>query len=158
MDRLYKTWRNKKKTYNIKSLFCISCGQLKYKYLTEMQLKFFEVIYVSWIINWTIIRGLSQRANCTDLLLSAKLVPTFANGGCHVVSVTDLYGQILVFLDRSRYFSFQVAPRFYSRGWVDSVPDPLLLRKSGSAGNRSRTSGPVDRNSDHWTTEAAISF
>ena len=25
-----------------------------------------------------------------------------------------------------------------SRGWVDPVPDPLLLRKSGSAGNRTR--------------------
>jgi hypothetical protein len=36
---------------------------------------------------------------------------------------------------------------------VDHVPDPLLLRKSGSAGNRIRTSGSVARNSDHWTTE-----
>jgi hypothetical protein len=32
---------------------------------------------------------------------------------------------------------------------VDPVPDPLLLRKSGSAGNRTRTSGSVARNSDH---------
>jgi hypothetical protein len=38
---------------------------------------------------------------------------------------------------------FQVAPRLYSRGLVDSVPDPLLLRKSGSAGNRTQTSGSV---------------
>jgi hypothetical protein len=38
---------------------------------------------------------------------------------------------------------------------VYPVPDPLLLRKSGSVGNRTRTSGPVARNSDHWTTEAA---
>jgi hypothetical protein len=44
----------------------------------------------------------------------------------------------LGFLDRSRYFSFQVAPRLSSRGWVDPVPDSLLLRKSGSAGNRTR--------------------
>jgi hypothetical protein len=35
----------------------------------------------------------------------------------------------------------------YSRGWVDPVPDPLLLRKSSSAGNRTRTSGSVARNS-----------
>jgi hypothetical protein len=35
--------------------------------------------------------------------------------------------------------------QLYSRGWVDPVPDPLLLRKSGSAGNRTR---------DLWTTEA----
>jgi hypothetical protein len=37
---------------------------------------------------------------------------------------------------------------------VDPVSDPLLLRKSGSAGNRSRTFGSVARNSDHQTTEA----
>jgi hypothetical protein len=37
---------------------------------------------------------------------------------------------------------------------VDPVPDPLLLRKSGSVGNRTRTSGSVIRNLDHWTTEA----
>jgi hypothetical protein len=36
---------------------------------------------------------------------------------------------------------------------VDPVPDPLLLRKSGSAGNRTRTSGLAARNSDHYTTE-----
>jgi hypothetical protein len=36
------------------------------------------------------------------------------------------------------YYFFEVAPQLYSRGWVDPVPDPLLLRKSGSAGNRTR--------------------
>jgi hypothetical protein len=35
---------------------------------------------------------------------------------------------------------------------VDPVPDPLHLRNSGSAGNR--TSGSVARNSDHQTTDA----
>jgi hypothetical protein len=39
---------------------------------------------------------------------------------------------------------------------VDPVPDPLLLRKSGSANNRTWTSGSVGRNSDHWTTEAVF--
>jgi hypothetical protein len=39
---------------------------------------------------------------------------------------------------------------------VDPVPDPLVLRKSGSDGNRTRTSGSVARNSDHWTTEAVF--
>jgi hypothetical protein len=37
---------------------------------------------------------------------------------------------------------------------VEHVPDPLLLRKSGSAGNRIWTSGSVAMNSDHQTTEA----
>jgi hypothetical protein len=37
---------------------------------------------------------------------------------------------------------------------VDPVPDPLLLRKSGRAGNRTRTSASVARNSDHYTTES----
>jgi CBS-domain-containing membrane protein len=41
----------------------------------------------------------------SDRHLSAKWLPTFADKGCHVVSVTDPYGRILGFLDRSRYFS-----------------------------------------------------
>jgi hypothetical protein len=61
---------------------------------------------------------------------------TFADSGCRVVGATDPHGRIFGFLDRSRYYFFQVAPQLYSRGWVDPVPDPLLLRKSGSAGNR----------------------
>jgi hypothetical protein len=43
----------------------------------------------------------------SDLRLSAKLVPTFADRGCHVISVTDLYGRILGFEDKSRYFSIK---------------------------------------------------
>jgi hypothetical protein len=82
----------------------------------------------------------------SDRSLSAKLVPTFADRECHVVSVTDPFCRILTFLDRSRYLFFQVAPQLYSRGWVDPVPDPLLLTKSGSAENRTQTSGSVARN------------
>jgi hypothetical protein len=47
----------------------------------------------------------------SDRRLSAKLVSTFADRGYHVVRVTDPCGRILDFLDRSRYFSFQVAPQ-----------------------------------------------
>jgi hypothetical protein len=52
----------------------------------------------------------------SDRCLLAKLIPTFADRGCHVVSVTGPYGRILGFIDRSRYFFFQVAPQLYSRG------------------------------------------
>jgi hypothetical protein len=52
----------------------------------------------------------------SDRRLSAMLVPIFADRGCHVVSVTDPYGRTLGFLDRSRYFFFQVAPQLHSRG------------------------------------------
>jgi hypothetical protein len=50
----------------------------------------------------------------SDSRLSAKLVPAFAAKGCHVVNVTDLYGRILGFLNRSRHFFFQVAPQLHS--------------------------------------------
>jgi hypothetical protein len=90
-----------------------------------------------------------QSASELYRILSVKLVSTFADRGCHVVSVTDPYGHILGFLGWSCYFFFQVAPQLYSRGWVDPVPDPLLLRKSGSAGNRTRTSRSIARSSDH---------
>jgi hypothetical protein len=59
----------------------------------------------------TPLRGISPRANYTDRCLSAKLLPTFADRGCHVVIVTAPYGRILGFLERSRYFFFQVAPQ-----------------------------------------------
>jgi hypothetical protein len=59
------------------------------------------------------------------------------------------YDRNLTFLYRSRCFVFQVALQLYSRSWVDPVPDILLLRKSGSARNQTRTSGSVARNSDH---------
>jgi hypothetical protein len=38
----------------------------------------------------------------SDRRLSAKLVPSFTDRGCHVVSVAGPYGRILRFLDRSR--------------------------------------------------------
>jgi CBS-domain-containing membrane protein len=37
----------------------------------------------------------------SDRNLSVKLVSTFADRACHAVSVTDRYGRILGFLDRS---------------------------------------------------------
>jgi hypothetical protein len=43
----------------------------------------------------------------SDRRFSTKRLPTFADKGCHVVSVTDPYGRILGFLDRSRYFSIK---------------------------------------------------
>jgi hypothetical protein len=64
-----------------------------------------------------------------DRRLSAKLVPNFADRGCHVVNVTDPYGRTLVFLDRRRYFFFQVAPQLYSRGWVGPRSRPTPSQK-----------------------------
>jgi hypothetical protein len=81
---------------------------------------------------------LSPWANYTNCRLSAKLVPTFVNRGCRVVSTINSLGHIPGFLDRSRYCFFQVALQLYSRGWVNPKPDPLLLRKSCSAGNWTR--------------------
>jgi hypothetical protein len=76
----------------------------------------------------------------SDRRLSAKLVTNFVDGGCQVVRVTHTYSRILNFLDRKRYFFFQVAPQLYYRGWVDPVPDsPYFLQNLGAAGNRTRT-------------------
>jgi hypothetical protein len=77
---------------------------------------------------------LSPQANYTDRLsdrrLLAKLVPTLADRGCRVVSATIPPTVVnFGFLDRSRY-SLEIAPQLSSRGWVNPVPDPLLLRKN----------------------------
>jgi hypothetical protein len=71
----------------------------------------------------------------SDRRLSAKLVPTFADRGCQLVSVTFPYGRILRFLEQSRYSFLQVAPQLYSRGWVNPVLDLVLPRKPSSAEN-----------------------
>jgi hypothetical protein len=46
-----------------------------------------------------------------DRRLSEKLVPTFADRGFRVDGLTDPHGCILGFLDRIRYYFFQVAPQ-----------------------------------------------
>jgi hypothetical protein len=87
------------------------------------------------------LRGLSPRANYTDWATAAR-----QRSYCQLLQIEGVAwsgrmiptGRILSFPDRSRHFFFQIAPQLYSQGWVDSVPDPLLLRKSGSAGNRSQ--------------------
>jgi hypothetical protein len=45
-----------------------------------------------------------------------KIVPTFADRGCWVVSATDPPVVNLFFFYRSRYYFFQVAPQLSSRG------------------------------------------
>jgi hypothetical protein len=77
---------------------------------------------------------------------------------CNMVSMTHRYDRILGFVDFRRYYFFQVAPQLCSRDGMDPVPDPLLLRKSGSDGNRTRTSESVAKKSEHQTTEDVISF
>jgi hypothetical protein len=62
-----------------------------------------STLSVAWVRKRTIPTARLRR-------LSAKLMPTFADIGANVVSVTDPYGCILCFLDRNRYFFFQVAP------------------------------------------------
>jgi hypothetical protein len=60
------------------------------------------------ILNWTPwSETASELYRPSDRRLWGKWVPTFADTGCHVVSVTDPSGRILGFLDRSRYFSIK---------------------------------------------------
>jgi hypothetical protein len=70
---------------------------------------------------------------------SAKLVPTFADTGVsrgqHNGSPQPLISVYRTWI--ATYF-IQVAPQLTSRGWVYLIPDPLPLRKSGSAGNRTQ--------------------
>jgi hypothetical protein len=80
----------------------------------------------------------SPQANYTDWATATcwrNLVPTLADRG---VSRGQRGGSRTVvntsFLDRSRYFSFKYLLIYPHKGWVDPVPGPLLLRKSGSAG------------------------
>jgi hypothetical protein len=55
--------------------------------------------------------SVSELYRPSESRLSAKLVPTFADRGFHVVNVTDPYDRNLGFLDRSNYSFFQAAPQ-----------------------------------------------
>jgi hypothetical protein len=63
------------------------------------------------LLCWSVeLYGLSPRPNYTDRATAAcrrSDCQLFADIGCHVVSVTDPYGRIFGFLDRSRYFSIK---------------------------------------------------
>jgi hypothetical protein len=106
------------------------------------------------LVQKTKLRDLSSRANYTDRAtvscrqVSAKFCGLRVLRGEHDGSLRP-YSRF-----SSSYFFFQVSPQLFSRGWVDPVPDPLLLRKSGGAGNGTRTSGSVTWSSIHYTTEA----
>jgi hypothetical protein len=83
---------------------------------TEQRQKTAEEIYFLLISNYSKLRVTSLPESASELYrpserrLSGKLVPTFGKErGCRVVSVTDPYGRILGFLDRSRYLFIQVA-------------------------------------------------
>jgi hypothetical protein len=125
----------------LNKILCQLLRSRRYYYLQLLRICM-EILNKNKRTPWT--ESASELYRPSDRHLSAKLVLTFEDRGSHVVSVTDPYGRILGFLDRSPYFFFQVAPQLYSRGWVDTVPDPLLFRKSGIAGNLTRTSGSVD--------------
>jgi hypothetical protein len=56
-------------------------------------------------------KSASELYRPSDRRLSAKRLPTFADRGSHVVSVTNPYGRVLDFRDRLFY---QVAPQLYS--------------------------------------------
>jgi hypothetical protein len=106
------------------------------------------------------LHALSPQANYTDQATAAcwqNWCQLLQIEECRMVSQRMAKGCILGFLDQSHYFFFQVAPQLYSQGWVDPVPDPLLLRKSGSARNRTQTSGSVARNSDHMIVNCVTS-
>jgi hypothetical protein len=84
----------------------------------------------------------SPQANYTDWATATcrrNLMPTFMDRG---ISRGQRGGYPTVvnksFIDRNRYFYFKYLLIYPHKGWVDPVPDPLLLRKSGSAGNRIR--------------------
>jgi hypothetical protein len=60
-----------------------------------------------------------------------------------VVSTTDIYGRILGFLDRSRYFFFQVAPQLTHEAEWTPFQTHYFSENLVSSGNQTRSSGSV---------------
>jgi hypothetical protein len=85
----------------------------------------------------------------SDRRLSAKWLPTCADRRCQVVSVTDPYGRISRFSRQEPLLFYQVAPQFVLTRLSAPRSSPTTFLFSGSAGNRTRASGSVAKNSDH---------
>jgi hypothetical protein len=84
----------------------------------------------------TLVRDLNIPTEWPPLV--GEVITNFADKNVSRGQSDDPYGHIIGFQNGSRYFFFQVAIQLYSRGWVDPVPDPILFRKFGSVGNRTR--------------------
>jgi hypothetical protein len=84
----------------------------------------------------------------TDRRLSAKWLPNCADRGCHVVCVTDPSGRISRFSRQEPLLFYQVAPQFVLMRLSAPRSRPTTFF-FGSAGNRTRASGSVAKNSDH---------
>jgi hypothetical protein len=147
--RLQTRWRSPTTTTNMNCISILSLMRLSLNNKTHVAKNNFQ----GKQSNKTNSVALSPRANYTDWVTATfrrNLVPTSADRG---VSRGQHGGTSTVvnlrFLDRSRYFSFKYLLIYPHKGWVDPVLDPLLLRKSGSAGKRTQASGSAARNSDH---------
>jgi hypothetical protein len=75
----------------------LCCGEMYLFLLRELCANAFSEMSVSET-PWP--ESTSELYQPSDSRLSAKLMTTFADRGCHVVSVTDPHGRILGFLDR----------------------------------------------------------
>jgi hypothetical protein len=103
-----------------------------------------------WDIQLKKLHGLSPRANYTDRATAAT-----RRSGCQLLRIEGATWSAWSLRPYSRIsrkeplLFYKVAPQLYSRGWVDPVPDRLLLFFFDSAGNRTRASGFIAKNSDH---------
>jgi hypothetical protein len=82
------------------------------------------------------LHGLSPRVKYTDRATACR------RSWCQLLWIWGIawsaqripYGYIIWFLDRSRYYFFQVAPQLYSRGWANPDRVPVTYWKAGWAG------------------------
>jgi hypothetical protein len=108
--------------------------------------------FTSWL------ESASELYRPSDLRLSAILVPTFTDRGCHVVSVTDPLRPY------SRLSRPEPLPFISSSSSVvlTMLNGPRSRpRKSGSSGNRTRTSGSLTTRShkrSNWDCKGLISW
>jgi hypothetical protein len=63
---------------------------------------------------WSVKKKTSVAFLHKQTIPTERPLPTFADRGCSVASATDPHGRIIGFLDRSRYYFFQVVPQLYS--------------------------------------------
>jgi hypothetical protein len=94
------------------------------------------------------LESVSELYPSSNCRLSTKLVPTFADGGCHVVSVTSLRPYYRLSRPEPLLFHSSSSSVVLTR-LSGLCSRPTTSQKICSAGNRTQTSGSVVRNSDY---------
>jgi hypothetical protein len=94
-------WGEHKRVYNCNCAEVMEAGILHFVYISVMNIHHVFIVR-KYNLKKLWPQSARQLYRPSERRLSANLMPTFVDRGCRVVSMANLYGRILSFLDRKQ--------------------------------------------------------